>query len=175
MDRPSPELVGCPLCGARNFAIDEVCDSCGRPLAVVIGPRPRVRRVNLATVMVLIALVAVCLAPIRVAPAASILLMAILIPTTVRVLLAIEERKADGRPMSFPQTFDAAFASCGITILILLAATIAFVVTCVPTGFCMATGRVDERVGLSVANLSGATCALFVAYRVGRRLWPRKD
>ncbi len=43
MDRPSPELVNCPHCGAINPVIEDACGSCGQPLAIFIGPRPKVR------------------------------------------------------------------------------------------------------------------------------------
>lgn len=177
MNRPSPELVGCPHCGARNFAIDDSCAACGRSLTVVIGPRPKVRRVNLSTIMILIVVVAVCLAPVRSTPGLSIVLLVILVPPSVRGILMVEERKADGRPMVLQQKIDAFASSCMITTLILLTASVAFFATCLPCGMMIVTPR---RVGISpygelVAFASGGVAALSVIYFLGRRFWPRKD
>ena len=97
MDRPSPEIVDCPHCGAGTSRSTTLA-ACGRVLTVYIGPRPMVRRVGLGSVMMGVAVVAVCLAPVRVAPGFCILLACILIPATTRAILHIEGRKAEGRP-----------------------------------------------------------------------------
>jgi hypothetical protein len=177
MDRPSPEIVNCPHCGVRNFAIDDDCAACGRGLTLFIGPRPKVRRVSYGSVMVVIAVVAVCLAPIRVAPGFCILFACILIPATARAILHIEGRKAEGRPMIAPEKVEAYVYSTTITVAILLVASTAFVATCVPAGFCIisTTGLYQSGLGIMVACIAGAVPALFVIYKMGRRLWPRKD
>ena len=135
MDRPSPEIVDCPHCGARNFAIDDDCAACRRGLTVFIGPRAQVRRVGLGSVMMGVAVVAVCLAPVRVAPGLCILLACILLPATTRAILHVEGRKAEGRPMIVREKIGAFLNSTAITLVILLAASTAFVATCVPTGY----------------------------------------
>jgi hypothetical protein len=177
MDRPSPGIVNCPHCGVRNFAIDDDCAACGRGLTVFIGPKPKFRRVSYGSAMVIIAVVAVCLAPIRVAPGFCILLAVILIPATARAILHIEGRKADGRPMIAREKIDAYVQSTTITLAILLAASTAFVATCFPTGYCIVatTGLYESGLGITVACIAGAVPALFVIYKLGRRLWPRKD
>jgi uncharacterized OB-fold protein len=134
MDRPSLLIVNCPHCGARNFAIDTDCAECGRGLTIYFGPKPKVRRVSYGSVMMVIAAVAVCLAPVRAAPGLCILLAAILMPATARAVLHIEGRKADGRPMMVREKFEAYASSTAITTAILLVATGAFVATCAPTG-----------------------------------------
>jgi hypothetical protein len=139
MDRPSPLIVNCPHCGARNFAIDTDCAECGRRLTIYIGPKPKVRRVSYGSVMMVIAAVAVCLAPVRAAPGLCILLAALLMPATARSVLHIEGRKADGRPMNVREKFEAYASSTAITTAILLVATGAFVATCAPTG-CASSG-----------------------------------
>jgi hypothetical protein len=93
MDRPSPEIVDCPHCGARNLAIDDDCAAGGRGLTLYIGPWAKVRRVGLGSVMMGVAVVAVCLAPVRVTPGLCILLACILLPATTRAILHIEGRK----------------------------------------------------------------------------------
>lgn len=177
MDRPSPEIVDCPHCGAQNFAIDDVCMSCGRKFTIVIGPIPRVRRVSLGSLMMIIGVIAICLAPVRSAPGISILLAMILVPATTRAVLNIERRKLEGRPMITEEKITAYFDSTVICFGILLAASAAFVVTCVPTALCYfnqnnTIGGLDR--GLTVACIAGAIPALFVVYRLAKTLWPYK-
>ncbi len=173
MDRPSPELVNCPHCGAKNPAIDQACAECGKALTVVIGPRPKVRRIPLSAVMIVIAVVAVCLAPVRVAPGISALLAVFLLPACARAIVAIEGRKADGRPMAVEERINVWINSFLITIALIFAASAAFVVTCFPVGL-VVVDRLGG-FGLVVACLAGAVPAIAVLYFLGRRIWPRKD
>lgn len=177
MDRPSPEIVNCPSCGARNFAIDETCSSCAGPLTVFIGPRPKVRHVSLATIMIIVAVVAVCLTPIRIAPGLSLVLALILVPTTFRGILMVAERRADGRHVGFEQKVEVFSSSCIVTFVILSAAMIAFFATCAPIVMTVIGLRLDrdsEQVVI-LAYIAGAFGATLVTYFLGRRLWPRKD
>jgi hypothetical protein len=188
MDRPSPEIVSCSYCGARNFGIDDHCSACGRRFSLLSGPRAKVRRVgydprakvrrvSYGSAMAVIAVVAICLAPIRDAPGLCILLAIVLVPATARAILHIEGRKAEGRPMIVYEKVGAYVYSATITIVILAAASTAFVATCFPTGYCILaiSGENQFGLGLIVACIAGAVSALFVIYKLGRRLWPRKD
>ncbi len=177
MDRPSPELLHCPHCHARNFAIDTTCFVCKGPLAVFIGPRPKVRHVNLGSIMIGIAVVAVCLAPIQGSPMISVVLMLFLVPATVRAILIVESRKADGRPTKTLEKINIFVESVVIASLTFIAAGIAFVATCVPVGGLLTnfpTG-VNWMAGTILANVSGFIAVAFVIYWLGKRLWPRKD
>ncbi len=175
MIRPSPEIVHCPSCQARNFAIDENCSQCGKSLTLTIEPAPGIRRFNLRTVMVLIGLIAVCLAPVRVSPGLSLLLVMIFGPASLRTLWAVEGRKADGRPMTFGQSVEKFVASCLITLLIAFSAATAFTVTCFPIGL-MSMGPYSGSGAMMVfAFVAGGAAAISVIYSMGKWLWPRKD
>jgi len=174
MDQPSPAIVNCPHCGVANFAIDTDCVECGKGLTIYIGPKPKFRRVTYGSAMMVIATVAVCLAPVRDAPGLSVVFALILIPATTRAILHIEGRKADGRPMIITDKVLAYVNSTAIMIAILVVASVAFVVTCAPTGFILMSTGMDMP-GLIVAFIAGTVSALFVIYHMGRRLWPRKD
>lgn len=179
MDRPSPEIVTCPSCDARNFAIDDTCAECGQPLLIVILPRPKVRRVRIGSVMIVVAVVAVCLAPARIAPGASILLALFLVPATIRGLLVLEGRRLDGRRSSGDETAQVFVASFFICAAIICSAGFAFCVTCFPIG--MATFNLHPRAsgtalpGVFLAFASGGVAALAVLYYVGKKLWPDRD
>lgn len=177
MNQPAPELVNCAHCGASNFAVYKDCVACKRNLTVVIEPKPRIRQLSLGSVMMIVAVVAVCLAPIRVAPGLSALLALVLVPAATRAVLHVEGRKADGRPMIVYEKIHAYLGSVGVMVATLLAASAAFVATCVPTGYgmVMLTYPANFMFGLIVACLAGSVPACYVIYRVGKRLWPRKD
>lgn len=177
MDRPSPEIVDCPACGARNFAIDDACARCGATLCVYIGPPPKIRHVSLGSVMIVVGVVAICLAPVRVAPGISLILALILVPGVTRAILHIEGRKVEGRPMDGDEKFTTYLASVSIAVVLLVASSAAFFATCVPVGFVVfatSNGRA-ETPGFLVAFAVGFVVAGFVLYRLGRTLWPRKD
>lgn len=176
MDQPQPELVDCPHCGASNFTIYQVCVACKRSLTVVIGPKPRVRQLSLGSVMMIVAVAAICLAPVRVAPGISVVLSLILVPATTRAILHIEGRKADRRPMIVYEKIHAYLGSVAVMVAILLASSAAFVATCTPTGYAIfAIGQTSLGFGITVACLAGSAPALYVMYRLGKHLLPRKD
>jgi hypothetical protein len=176
MDTAPSELVLCPHCGASNFAVYEACVACKRSLTVVIGPKPRVRQLSLGSVMMIVAVAAVCLAPIRIWPGISAILALILIPATTRAILHVEGRRADGRPMITHEKVHAYVNSVAVVAMTLLAASAAFVATCFPTGYGILSANTMSLEGsLAVACCVGAIPALYVIYRLGKRLWPRKD
>jgi hypothetical protein len=184
MSIPLPELVHCPHCGAKNPAIEEVCQECGRPLAIVIGPPARIRRLGLGTLMLLIAEVAVCLAVMRELPGLGILMFLILVPAHVRTVVAVARRKADERPMTWEEALGAFVASMGLMVVIGAAAGVAFGTTCF-VGFWGGAGLRSlwpgqgqfEGLGwgLVVGGTMGTLAALFVIVVLLRRLWDRKD
>jgi hypothetical protein len=183
MSVPLPELVHCPHCGAKNPAIEEHCQECGRPLAIVIGPPAKVRRLGLGALMLLIAEVAVCLAVMRELPGLGILMLLILVPAHLRTVVAVARRKADGRPMTREETVGAFVASMGLMVVIGVAAGIAFGTTCF-VGFWGGYGLRSlwpqpGYDGLTWGLLAGAAlgtvAALFVVILLLRRLWDRKD
>ncbi|HEX8203750.1 MAG TPA: hypothetical protein VF590_24955 [Isosphaeraceae bacterium] len=183
MSVPLPELVHCPHCGAKNPAIEEACQECGRPLAVVIGPPAKVRRLGLGTLMVLIAEVAVCLAVIREMPGLGIPLLLILVPAHLRTVVAVARRKADERPMSVEDTVGAFVASMGLMVVVGVAAGIAFGTTCF-AGFWAGAGlrslwpqRPFDGLGWGIFTgvTLGGLAALFVIVVLLRRFWDRGD
>jgi len=173
MDRPSPEIVGCPFCAARNFAIDDVCAECGKPLEIVILPRPTVRHVGLVSVMVVIAVVAVCLAPVRYAPGLSMVLAMFLVPGALRGVLVLERRRLDGGATDGVEVLAVFVKSFFVCFAIALSGWIAFVVICFPIG--LATMDMGWGSGMFVALGAGAIAALLTLYYVGKNLWPEKD
>ncbi len=173
MNRPSPEIVGCPSCGVKNFAIDDVCAECGKSLEIVILPRPTVRHVGLGSVMVVIAVLAVCLAPVRYAPGLSMVLAMFLVPGALRGVLVLERRRLDGRASDGVEVLAVLLRSFFVCFAIALSGWIAFVVFCFPIG--LATMDMGWGSGFFVALCAGAIAGLLTLCYVGKKLWPEKD
>lgn len=175
MDAPPPELVDCPACGVGNPAIDDLCAACGKSLAVVIGPRPTVRHVGLGSVMIVIAVVAGCLAPIRQAWGLSLGMAMLFVPATIHGVIALERRRLDGRPTRFSQAIGLFLQSVFIVFWIALATVIGFVATCVPIGIATTMKHRSFEPNLIAACGAGTITGLAALWFVARRLWPGKD
>ena len=174
MDQPSPGLVDCPACGAKNPAIADLCAACGKSLTVVIGPMPKVKHVGIGSVMIVIAVVAVCLVPIRSAPWVSLFQVILFVPASIRGVIALERRRLDGWATPFGQAIGLFLDSFFIVLWIVLATVIGFVVACLLIGFVtLSMGRGDA--GIVTALVAGAIGAPATLYVVGKKLWPVKD
>jgi hypothetical protein len=134
---------------------------------------PAMRTIHLNTLMVLIAVIAVCLGVLHEAPGLGILLIVLVIPALARTIAGTRRQQALGRSMSWDEKMLAFFGSLGIVALIGLAATIAFVVTCTPTVFVAASAM--DIYSLIPAGLIGLAASGFVLFYLGRALWPQKD
>jgi hypothetical protein len=135
------------------------------------------RTVQLSTLMLLIALIAVCLGVLHEEPGLGILLIILLIflviPALARTIAGTRRRQALGRSMSWDEKMLAFFGSLGIVAVIGLAATIAFAATCTPTAIVAASAM--DVYGLIPAGLVGLTASGFVIFYLGRALWRQKD
>ena len=141
-------------------------------------PEPGRPGLGIASVMILIAAIAGGLAVAVRIPGLGIPLLLILVPAQVRTTLRIGRRRAAGRPLNFWEKVEEFASSAGVTLLILAAAGIAFVGTCLPVG-CMniqLDGPVPgpQLMAGYVPWVVGTVGAVVATYFVGRRLWPHK-
>ena len=171
MELPAPEVVQCPHCQAENPASGATCHACGRPLAIYIGPPARVRSFGLGSVMLLIAVIAVCLGVARFAPGLGIVMLLIATPALARTVIAATRRAADERPLTGQEKVEVFLASTGLMFLVLLASGAAFVATCFPVG--LAAFSVNSTPGVVLGFVIGAGAALAAAFFLLRRFWPR--
>jgi hypothetical protein len=131
------------------------------------------RTYQISTLMLLIALIAVCLGVMHEVPGLGIALFLVMIPALVRTTTGAARRRAEGRPMSWQERAIVFAASMGIVVLTGLAALITFVAICFPTGmFMIGSG---SQAGFVVAIALGIVGAIVVCFLVGRALWPQKD
>ena len=181
-----PNTVNCPHCRETSPAVEAQCRSCGKPLVVYIGPAEMLpRRVELGSLMIVVAVLAPCLVVLREVPGLGILLLLVVVPALVRTLGAVSTRKSDGRPMVAAEQLGTFAASVAIVWLIGLAALLA-----AGTVYVMA-GVAVEIVGAIVLSehlrilesewgfLSLAPVAIIAAvaviYALGKRLWALKN
>lgn len=180
---PFPPYVNCPHCSARNSATGDRCETCGQPLTLYIGPPENLpRRLDLGSLMLLIALVAVCLGITREIPVLGVLLLAVTVPALLRTFVWIARQKGDGLAMLWPEKFGAFAASAGIVWLILVGAGAAFAfaltvgmlagaaVRAVLFGS-SASGSIVPFVGVTIGCAGGVLAGYFLV----KVLWPIKD
>ncbi len=91
-------------------------------------------RLSLGSVAILVATLALCLAPVRSAPGLSGLMALILVPTSLRAAFAIERTRSSGRRLTFLELNDVYLYAFIVTMTIVPAAAVAFVATCIPVG-----------------------------------------
>lgn len=180
---PFPPYVNCPHCAARNSANGDRCGTCGHPLTLYIGPPEHLpRRLDLGSLMILIALIAVCLGVVREIPVLGVLLLAVTVPALLRTFVWIARVKGDGLPMLWPEKLGAFAASAGIVWLILTGtgAAFAFAFTLgTLAGAAVQTVLVGSPAGGAIVpfvsvpiGCVGAGLAVFFLVKV---LWPIKD
>ena len=182
-----PEI--CPHCGAVNRLSRTTCWLCGHsPVATgaAAEPQPQAsptektaqRTFGLSSLMLLIALIAVCLGVMRELPGLGIALAVVATPALIRTIGAVGRKEARGRPMDVPEIIGTFLGSVAVVTTIAVAAGAAFVATCFPVG--LVTLGPDRGwgvgiVGIVFAFVLGFAVAGFVGYFLIRRLWPRKE
>ncbi|MDR3639494.1 MAG: hypothetical protein P4L84_37180 [Isosphaeraceae bacterium] len=178
-----PSHVNCPHCAARNPSAGERCGSCGRPLTLYIGPPEHFpRRLDLGSLMWLIALIAVCLGVTREVPALGVFLLAIAVPALLRTFVWVARQKEDGQPMFWPEKLGAFAACAGIVWLILLGAVagfaMAFAIGSIAGAALQAIAFGAQGNGQAVLFASvplGCIGGVLAGYYLVKALWPIKD
>jgi hypothetical protein len=178
-----PPTVDCPHCREKNPASEDHCASCGKLLAIYIGPAETLpRRLGLGSLMLLVALVALCLVVMREEPALGVFMLLVSVPALIRTFAVVATRKADGRPMVVPEKVGTFAASAGIVWLIGLAAALAFGAVCFVLSVVWMLFTAVSPNGLPPVFFAwdwspviilplGGLAALAVIYYLGRILW----
>jgi hypothetical protein len=186
MEPADVQVIRCLHCQAENPPGSATCASCGRPLPPVGDsgqdeiwwlPADRAetarRTYHLSTLMLLVAVIAVCLGVMREVPGLGVLLILLMVPALIRTLAGAARRQSRGSPMPWEEKLVVFLSSLGIVFVIGFAALIAFVTTCFPAGLVMF--GVGWQFGLIVAVIVGLVAAGLVFYHLGRVLWPQKE
>ncbi len=182
---PSADAVRCPDCGALLKRGEIKCWLCGReqqpdgsepssPFAV--APRKTAGQFSLATVFLIITLIAVCLGTLRLAPGVGVLLMIVAAPALIRTCVVVAKEKRGGHSLSIGEKLVAFFASSFIIILVGVAGFIAFQIAC--WGSCAVVAGIPQQtenespfiVGVSTGCIAGLGTILWLIWKT----WPRK-
>jgi hypothetical protein len=162
---------------------------CGRVLNVtqaeVVSNKPVGSSVSfsLATLMVLITLVAVGLGLFAIAPGLGVLYCIALVPALVRTAVGVRKRVVTGQPLPFESKFQLFATSLAVSVAAFVAATVAFFATCFSS--CLVYAQVAKKVGgnantlfplipplitvVSVAMAFVAFAAVFYRFRTSRK------
>ena len=190
MDSSTPPVV-CPHCHAENPPGTLMCWICLQPLAEPASRPPAVpslapqRTFSLGSLMLVIALIAVCFGVFRETPGLGVALVIVLAPAFLHTLRNVYRRKAEGRPMSAMEKFAVFFSALGMVMVVGTAAGIAFFAMCWVGlfGGAAASQVLDPNANEGYASLGwslilggilGSVAAILVGYQTARRFRKKK-
>ena len=130
-------LNHCPECGADLNEQVGLCWLCGAENATrgassepeVASPHPQ-PQFGIASLMLTITLIALCLGVLRLAPGVGIALVVLVTPAYARATVFAAREKAAGRRLGMKQKVVALLASLGLVVSLAMAVGAAFYVTC---------------------------------------------
>ena len=189
----------CPECGALVSEGIQKCWLCGQDLgraasqtdrdvsstiSTISRARPIAPQFGLASMMLTVTLICVCLGVGSIAPGLGIFFAIIVTPAFIRTAIGAARRKVEGRPMDVGQKILAFGGSVGVVTVIGVAAAITFFATCYAGGWAALFGLATavpaaelKVIGWAVGTgvVLGSVAAGYVCYRLIRRLWPSRD
>ena len=182
----------CPVCGADNSARPQApCWMChappnasaARPFLTTAPPV----QFSLATMFLLMTLIAVCLGVFVLAPGLGILLAIVSLPALARTVMVAGRRRQAGRRMTFADKLSAFLASLVLAIATAVSVGVAFYVMCwfgvsawvglrAEAPFADALSHHARYNLLAVAAFgSGLIGGIIVAVLMFRRFWPIRN
>jgi len=208
MAPPDPIGLDCPECGAANWAGETTCFLCGHGLDTA---RPETRTgapkspalptspelVNpyappttfvspaltfrISSLLMVIAVIAVCLGVARENLFLGIFLAVVVAPALMYTVIAAARSRASGMPRAVFEKVSTFFAALVGVVVIEVSALIAFCMTCVPVGYATLAagywaiaGNVRNEWGLIFALATGGAAGVAAAAYMTYRLLHRK-
>lgn len=183
-----PDFVNCPHCLKENDSAAERCAVCGQSLVLpASGENPyappqsheqplRPHAFHIGSLMLLIALIAVCLSLLVTLPGLGVIGLLVLTPATIRTVHGAWRDRDQGRPMSWGDWFRLFAASISVVLVIELGTFAAFAVTCFPIGlFSFELYSPTIPWGMFLAFGVGLIAAAVAGFYLIRGLWPRRN
>jgi hypothetical protein len=184
MSEPDEIQFACIGCGTMNPAGAEVCAGCGHrfagpdlmsPTRPILPPRPRPTpflnpyeppsapiapptTFRIGTGLVIIAVIAFCLAAFRADITLGVALTMLILPGTIRTPMVAARRRLEGRPMGIGEQVGTFMMTGMATLGVALSSLIAFVLTCLPSG--LVTGNIG--VALMVGGVGAVLCGVWL-------------
>ena len=196
----------CLSCGATNSTAAVKCWLCGVPLAGgepapsesaakfpvegkhtatgsgAIAPVPAHFQFGLASLMLTMTLISVCLGVISLSPGLGFGVIVLVTPAFLRTVIGARRMRRQGRPLGVPEKIMAFLGSLGLVTATAVAAGVAFYATCW-VGFLggMAVGEAAGAKGydplswgLGTGVIVGAIAGIALGVFLIRRFWPVK-
>lgn len=188
----STGFARCPDCGAQTPLDAQTCWMCGRLLIQLVAEPPR-RAVatspvsfSLATLMLMVTLVAVGLGMFAIWPGLGILYCLAMAPALVRTAVGARRRQLSGQTLGLDRKFQLFATSLAVSVAAFVAAIVAFFATCFSTCliYSSAGGRWNGASGelfawLSLLAAGGLAIVafgfVFYLFRTSRRRPPRVE
>jgi hypothetical protein len=173
----------CPECGASNLAGEAACFLCGCGLGTKAPASPEAGKpfnpyapptanssmrptFRISSLLLIIAVVAVCLGVWQAQPILGAFVAAIVVPALGYVCVIAFKSGSVGKPMAALEKMNSFAAAMLGVVVIEFAALVAFCMTCVPTGF-MAMSAGGENgiiVAFVVGGLAAVAAGAYVTY-----------
>jgi hypothetical protein len=173
----------CPDCGAPLKDGESACWLCRRELpgGELSASSPLAKegrgagQFSLASIFLIVTLIAVCLGTLRLAPGLGVLLMVVAAPALIRTCIVGAKEKRSGHSLSIREKLLAFLASSAIIILIGVAGFIAFQIAC--WGSCAVVAGIQQKegenaliVGIATGSLAGIGTMIWLVWTT----WPRR-
>jgi hypothetical protein len=192
MGKPDLRSVDCPHCGAGNLPDLQRCCHCGRPLATKAWPNPgdanadtpapaqsaatsASRTFRIDSLMLIVAVIAICLGIAHEAPLFGITFAAAAIPALLLTIAFVRRRRSSELPLSIFQKIRVFLLSLAAVGVVEVSASIAFCTVCFPLG--VISFNRSNATGMFVAFVLGAIAAVFAGgftTRHIRKIWLKR-
>jgi hypothetical protein len=170
----------CFLCGRRFDSDPEVAPAAGKPFNPYDPPPPALLErpaaapgslrltFRISSLLLIIAVVAVCLGVWQAQPILGACLAVVAVPALGYVCVIGFKSASAGKPMAVPDKLSSFLAALWGVVLVEFAALVAFCMTCVPAGFVAMSADAAGETGFIVALVLGGVGAFaggaYVAY-----------
>jgi hypothetical protein len=183
MSHPSSAEARCPECGASLEEGASACWLCRRTREAEnlhqssspAGPdKKSVGQFSLASVFLVITLIAVCLGALKLAPGLGLAVILVATPALIRACVVNVQKKRTGRSLTIGEKLVAFFASTAIVILVGLAGFIAFEIAC--WGSCAMIAGIEQNpsdhafwIGVSTGVLAALAIMIWLFWKTRPR------
>jgi hypothetical protein len=178
--QPSSNPLICPECGAKAAINASKCWICKRPLASDVPVTAELAggaaehratfQFGISSIMLIITLAAVILGVWQMAPGIGIALAIVAIMALIPTCIISMQKGARGRPMTPSEKISLFMVWLGLAAVVLIAAGIAFVITCYPLGLVHAMSPMSINPWIN-PWIVGAIAGLFAAVPLSVFFW----
>jgi len=194
---PSSMPRTCDQCGAANSATRRECWQCGAQITSLVSSESDVNLFaspavpeqefstgqNLSSLLLLVALAAICLGIAAIAPGLAIVLAVLAVPALIRTSGILGRRQQRGVMSNFVEKILLFVGSFGVILVIVVSVVITFFAICFGGGlgtlsvfeFLGKSNFTDPGLAILFGFVVGIAASLWVLIKLARRLWPYRE